>query len=59
MLCEAMPGRLFRSGEYSIRETFDLAKKGVLGGPRSLKEYGSQPVWIGSGQIAALPEVAG
>jgi hypothetical protein len=34
---EAVPARLLRSGEYSIRGTFDLIRKDSLVGSRTLE----------------------
>jgi hypothetical protein len=38
----AVPARLLRSGEYSIRETFDLIGRVAFVGSRTLGEHGSR-----------------
>jgi hypothetical protein len=61
LLCEAMPGRLLRSGEYSIRGTLDLRGRVVFAGPRTLSSYGSRPeVGVDFRVVSILcPEVEG
>jgi hypothetical protein len=42
LLCGAVPARLLRSGEYSIRGTFDLIGKDSLGWFAKALEHGSK-----------------